>query len=77
MPRPDVEAGSGQSAATGLAAPLLDGPDSTIGTDAQTVSYKGIAEQFSWLGWAGFGGPSAHVSLFQKVPRLLAAARNL
>lgn len=69
MPRSDVEAGRGPRDANGVAAPLLDVPEGTVDAPdaAHTVSYKVMAEQFSWLGWAAFGGPSAHVSLFQKV----------
>lgn len=31
------------------------------------VSYSDIAKQFSLLGWTAFGGPSAHIGLFEKV----------
>lgn len=31
------------------------------------VTYSAIARQFIWLGWLAFGGPSAHIALFQKV----------
>ncbi|XP_024383775.1 uncharacterized protein [Physcomitrium patens] len=31
-----------------------------------TVSYADIAKQFSLLGWVAFGGPAAHIALFQK-----------
>ncbi|KAL0039433.1 hypothetical protein WJX79_008119 [Trebouxia sp. C0005] len=29
--------------------------------------YFRIFQQFSWMGWSAFGGPSAHIGLFQKV----------
>jgi hypothetical protein len=29
--------------------------------------YFHIFQQFSWMGWSAFGGPSAHIGLFQKV----------
>lgn len=30
------------------------------------VTYKDIAKQFSLLGWIAFGGPAAHIGLFEK-----------
>lgn len=36
-----------------------------------TVSYADIAKQFSLLGWVAFGGPAAHIALFQKVRRVI------
>jgi len=30
------------------------------------VNFSDIAKQFSLLGWIGFGGPAAHIGLFQK-----------
>ena len=27
----------------------------------------GILQQFVWMGWSAFGGPAAHIGLFQKV----------
>lgn len=35
-----------------------------------TVTYGDIFKQFSILGWTAFGGPAAHIGLFQRV-RLL------
>ncbi len=63
----DVENGSASATA-----PLLDVPEHTVVAEepAQAVRIGGLAKQFGWLGWAAFGGPSAHVSLFQKVPQL-------
>ena len=29
--------------------------------------YSSILRQFAWMGWSAFGGPSAHIGLFQKV----------
>lgn len=29
--------------------------------------YSSIFQQFAWMGWSAFGGPSAHIGLFQKV----------
>jgi hypothetical protein len=70
MPRPDVEAGSDPLVGNDANAPLLNGVgDAEPAGAAELVSHKQLAGQFSWLGWAAFGGPSAHVSLFQKVPR--------
>jgi hypothetical protein len=31
------------------------------------VTYADIFKQFSILGWTGFGGPAAHIGLFQRV----------
>eukprot|EP00879_Flechtneria_rotunda_P029774 GHRR01032222.1.p1 GENE.GHRR01032222.1~~GHRR01032222.1.p1 ORF type:complete len:108 (+),score=36.75 GHRR01032222.1:152-475(+) len=31
------------------------------------VTYADIAKQFSLLGWTAFGGPAAHIGLFQRV----------
>lgn len=35
------------------------------------VGYNEIFRQFILLGWTAFGGPSAHIALFQKVSRVL------
>jgi hypothetical protein len=71
MPRSDVEAGSEPPVGDGLDAPLLNGAGRAAPAEpVELVSHKGLAGQFSWLGWAAFGGPSAHVSLFQKVSAL-------
>jgi hypothetical protein len=32
------------------------------------VGYQEIFKQFVVLGWTAFGGPAAHIALFQKVP---------
>ena len=31
------------------------------------AGYLPVLQQFSWMGWSAFGGPSAHIGLFQKV----------
>lgn len=31
------------------------------------ADYMGIFQQFLWMGWSAFGGPAAHIGLFQKV----------
>lgn len=31
------------------------------------VGYRDIAKEFSLLGWTAFGGPAAHIGLFQRV----------
>jgi hypothetical protein len=41
------------------------------------VTYGDIAKQFFILGWTAFGGPAAHIGLFQRVrPELAATATN-
>lgn len=43
-------------------------PESPRWTDISTArSFSDILGSFWWLGWAAFGGPSAHVGLFNKV----------
>lgn len=34
---------------------------------APSVTYKDLFLRFVWLGWVAFGGPTAHIALFQKV----------
>ena len=34
---------------------------------SRQVTYWDIAKEFSLLGYIGFGGPAAHIGLFQKV----------
>ncbi|KAK9816680.1 hypothetical protein WJX72_003596 [[Myrmecia] bisecta] len=36
------------------------------GASLVRVGYRQILQQFLWLGWTAFGGPSAHIALFQK-----------
>lgn len=31
------------------------------------VTYKDLFLRFVWMGWVAFGGPTAHIALFQKV----------
>ncbi len=52
--RHDVEGADGPL----LACDMSNGP-STL---------SDITKSFGWMGWAAFGGPAAHVGLFQKVP---------
>lgn len=43
----------------------------------EDVTYGDIAKQFFILGWTAFGGPAAHIGLFQRVrPELAAAAHD-
>ncbi|KAK9901634.1 hypothetical protein WJX75_005838 [Coccomyxa subellipsoidea] len=30
------------------------------------VTYKDLFLRFVWMGWVAFGGPTAHIALFQK-----------
>lgn len=41
--------------------------DSSDRGEPQGQSYSHIFQQFVWMGWSAFGGPSAHIGLFQKV----------
>ncbi|KAL3680672.1 hypothetical protein R1sor_023628 [Riccia sorocarpa] len=43
-----------------------DVPDAEMGQEIVEVGYSDIAKQFSLLGWTAFGGPSAHIALFEK-----------
>ncbi|CAL8468153.1 g7692 [Coccomyxa elongata] len=33
---------------------------------AHNVTYKDLFLRFVWMGWVAFGGPTAHIALFQK-----------
>ena len=48
-----------------------DADDASTGATAVVCvgagTYLGIFKTFGWLGWAAFGGPAAHIGLFQKV----------
>ncbi len=35
--------------------------------EADEVDFGDIAKEFSLMGWIGFGGPAAHIGLFQRV----------
>jgi hypothetical protein len=39
------------------------------------VGYRDIAKQFSILGWTAFGGPAAHIGMFQRVSKALCPRR--
>ena len=41
-------------------------PEAAAG-DYNAASYKDIAKEFSLMGWTAFGGPAAHVGMFEKV----------
>ncbi|KAJ1470926.1 hypothetical protein T484DRAFT_1846012 [Baffinella frigidus] len=50
-------------------AAVADAPEENKGHVAfAEVGYKDIFKQFVMLGWTAFGGPAAHIGLFQKVP---------
>ncbi len=44
---------------------LIDESEDTHHSPQQ--GYSHILQQFMWMGWSAFGGPSAHIGLFQKV----------
>ena len=49
---------------------LLDGvklPDEETPAAPPVVTYKDLFFRFVLLGWIAFGGPTAHIALFQKV----------
>lgn len=49
---------------------LLDGvklPDGASPAGVPVVTYKDLFCRFILLGWIAFGGPTAHIALFQKV----------
>ena len=46
----------------GVKLPVADAPAS-----APDVTYKDLFLRFILLGWIAFGGPTAHIALFQKV----------
>ncbi|KAG6546492.1 hypothetical protein Mapa_012041 [Marchantia paleacea] len=43
-----------------------DAPEAEPAEEIVDIGYKDIAKQFSLLGWTAFGGPSAHIALFEK-----------
>lgn len=55
----DVVAGGGPSAGEEAAEPVPNTP-------YLEVTYLDITKEFSLLGWIAFGGPAAHIGLFQK-----------
>lgn len=72
---PDVEAAisssPGDGKDTGAAAQAADQQQVEQYAD---VSYADIAKQFSILGWTAFGGPAAHIGMFQRVSSSCTAA---
>jgi hypothetical protein len=65
---PDVEAAISSSPSD-----IKDAQSPTGAADQQQVeeytdvTYGDIAKQFSILGWTAFGGPAAHIGMFQRV----------
>ena len=41
--------------------------DESLSQASRKADYMGIFQQFVWMGWSAFGGPAAHIGLFQKV----------
>ena len=54
---------NGRGDVEGASVPLL-----LDGENRAPHSLYDIVKTFGWMGWAAFGGPAAHVGLFQKVP---------
>lgn len=63
--KPLLTAGGFDIAAPGPAAAIEDEEEPKLAH----VGYVDILKQFSILGWLAFGGPVAHIALFQKVSR--------
>lgn len=59
-PSPDART----SAERSLDTMLLDESSSQT---SRKADYMDIFQQFVWMGWSAFGGPAAHIGLFQKV----------
>lgn len=59
-------AGAGDGDDDGPGTPPADGKEAGEQPYAR-VGYCAIAKEFSLLGWTAFGGPSAHIGLFQRV----------
>eukprot|EP00882_Tetradesmus_deserticola_P024840 GHRQ01027171.1.p1 GENE.GHRQ01027171.1~~GHRQ01027171.1.p1 ORF type:complete len:153 (+),score=31.38 GHRQ01027171.1:573-1031(+) len=67
---PDVEAAISSNADGGKdAGPEAQAAEQQLAQQYADVSYADIAKQFSILGWTGFGGPAAHIGMFQRVGR--------
>jgi hypothetical protein len=70
--------GSGQAAngggSAGSSSPDADGGDTPPEPSIVQIGYRDILKEFSLLGWTAFGGPSAHIGLFQRVGRRAAGS---
>ncbi len=51
--------------------PVEDKETSVESQGYVSASYGDIAKEFVLLGWTAFGGPAAHIGLFQKVRVIL------
>lgn len=72
----DVEAAAGSGGGKdAAAADEAAGAAAADKEDEQyaNVTYLDITKQFSLLGWTAFGGPAAHIGLFQRVRAALAS----
>lgn len=53
------------------AAPLVDDGDGDVeqqnGNSFGDASYKEITNNFLMMGWTAFGGPQAHIGMFETV----------
>eukprot|EP00882_Tetradesmus_deserticola_P027131 GHRQ01029998.1.p1 GENE.GHRQ01029998.1~~GHRQ01029998.1.p1 ORF type:complete len:187 (+),score=69.32 GHRQ01029998.1:572-1132(+) len=64
---PDVEAAISSNRDGGKdAGPEAQAAEQQLAQQYADVSYADIAKQFSILGWTGFGGPAAHIGMFQR-----------
>jgi hypothetical protein len=73
---PNKPTGSDGSPAVGSTADpgAVPAPGGTPAAANGAGTYLGILKTFGWMGWAAFGGPAAHIGLFQKVLHLLPKA---
>lgn len=63
----DVEAARLPDGTHAGSALVVQGADEPTEQECCDVSYNDIAKEFSLLGWTAFGGPSAHIGLFERV----------
>lgn len=59
-------ADQGQAANTG-SLDVESGAAAPAAAVSHNVTYKDLFLRFVWMGWVAFGGPNAHIALFQKV----------
>uniref|UniRef100_A0A383W4R4 Chromate transporter n=1 Tax=Tetradesmus obliquus TaxID=3088 RepID=A0A383W4R4_TETOB len=63
---PDVEAAISSNPSNDKDAAVPEAVEQQQVEEYAAVSYGDIAKQFSILGWTAFGGPAAHIGMFQR-----------